>query len=217
MDQFISRLGRAGHALLLDCRSLDYEQVPMALRGVRLGVCHSGVSRGLAASAYNQRRAECDEGVALLRRHLPHIRALRDVTRADLERYGGDLPPVVERRCRHVVEENARVQEAAVALHAGDVSRLGELFVASHASLRDLYEVSSRELDTLVELAMAVPGVAGARLTGAGFGGCTVNLVHEEAWDDFTRTIETQYPARTGKEPTIYRCRIVQGAQVWEA
>jgi galactokinase len=217
MDQFISRLGRAGHALLLDCRSLDYEQVPMTLRGFRLGVCHSGVSRGLAASAYNQRRAECDEGVALLRRHMPHIRALRDVTCADLERYGGDLPPVVERRCRHVVEENARVQEAAVALRAGDLTRLGELLVASHASLRDLYEVSSRELDTLVELAMAVPGVAGARLTGAGFGGCTVNLVREDAWDDFTRTIETQYPARTGKEPTIYHCHIVQGAQVWEA
>ncbi len=215
MDQFISRLGRAGHALLLDCRSLDYENVPMALPNVVMGVCHSGVSRGLASSAYNERRAECDKGVALLQRHRPEIRALRDVTPEDLDRWGSDLPPVVLQRCRHVVEEDLRVHQAATALRAGDLPRLAELFAASHASLRDLYEVSSPELDALVDIAASVPGVA-ARLTGAGFGGCTVNLVPEAAWPTFADAIQTQYPARTHKEPTIYLCQTVDGAQVWQ-
>ncbi len=217
MDQFISRMGAADHALLLDCRSLEYQQVPMALPGVRLGVCHSGVSRGLTSSAYNQRRDECAQGVAILQRRLPHVRALRDVTPADLQRYGAELPPVALRRCRHVVEEDERVQQAAVALRAGDLETLGRLFAASHASLRDLYEVSSPELDALVEIAAATPGVVAARLTGAGFGGCTVNLVRDEAWPEFQRRIESEYPARTGKQPKVYACEVVDGARVWEA
>ena len=217
MDQFISRMGAADHALLLDCRGLEYEQVPMALPGVRLGVCHSGVSRGLTSSAYNQRRDECNQGVTILQRRLPHVRTLRDVTPADLERYGAELPPVVLNRCRHVVEEDERVQQATVALRAGDLETLGRLFAASHASLRDLYEVSSPELDTLVEIAAATPGVEAARLTGAGFGGCTVNLVRDEAWPEFQRRIESEYPARTGKQPKVYACEVVDGARVWEA
>jgi galactokinase len=213
MDQFISRLGRRGHALLIDCRSLEYEPVAMELPGIVLGVVHSGVPRGLAGSAYNERRAECAAGVRLLRQYLPEIRALRDVQPEDFARLAEHLPEPIRRRCRHVVTENGRVGRAAAALRAGDTDRLGVLFAASQDSLRDDYEVSLPEIDALVEIARAHGSLA-SRMTGGGFGGCTVNLLPEAAWEGFVRGVVTDYPARTRRKPVIFRCRVVDGASL---
>jgi len=213
MDQFVSRLGKAGHALLLDCRSLAYAPIPMDLPGIVLGVVHSGVPRGLAGSKYNERREECAEGVRLLQQSLPDIRALRDVQPAEFALVEERLPAVIRRRCRHVIMEDARVGEAAEALRAGDVARLGDLFARSQASMRDDYAITVPEVDTLVEVALAHGSVA-SRMTGGGFGGCTVNLVPEERWDAFTRGVMTEYPRVTGRTPAIYRCRAVDGASI---
>ncbi len=212
MDQFISRLGVAGHALLIDCRSLDYRAVPMALPDMVLGVVHSGVPRGLASSEYNDRRRECAEGVELLKQHLPDIRALRDVSPAEFALVEQRLPDTIRHRCRHVITEDARVGEAVEALGVGDTIRLGELFAASQASMRDDYAITVPEIDTLVELARTHGAVA-ARMTGGGFGGCTVNLVPEGDWERFERGVMADYPAQANNhQPTIYRCRAVDGA-----
>lgn len=213
MDQFISRLGVADHALLLDCRTLDYQPVPLALPGIVLGVVHSGVPRGLAGSAYNDRRRECAEGVRLLQLELPQIRALRDVQPAEFALLEERLPDIIRRRCRHVITENARVGEAAEALRAGDTARLGWLFQASQDSMRDDYAISLPEIDALVEIARA-HGALAARMTGGGFGGCTVNLVPEVDWPRFERGVTSEYAARTGRTPTIFRCRAVDGASI---
>ncbi len=211
MDQFISALGRRDHALWIDCRSLDYRLVPLPA-DVRLVVADSGVRRGLVASAYNQRRAECEEGVRRLAERLPGIRALRDVSVAAFEAHKDVLPEPVRRRVQHVVYENQRVLDAVAALERGDLAAMGRLMDASHTSLRDLYEVSGPELDALVEIARSVPGCLGARLTGAGFGGCTVNLVEQRAVPAVVAAIERDYPARTGRTPRVYICRAVDGA-----
>ena len=213
MDQFISRLGRRGHALLIDCRSLEYEPVAMELPGIALGVVHSGVPRGLAGSAYNERRAECAAGVRLLRQYLPEIHALRDVQPEAFARLAERLPEPIRRRCRHVINENGRVGMAAAALRASDTNRLGVLFAASQDSLRDDYEVSLPEIDALVEIARAHGSLA-SRMTGGGFGGCTVNLVPETAWEGFARGVAADYPARTRRKPVIFRCRVVDGASL---
>ena len=211
MDQFASAAGVVGQAILLDCRSLDVRHVPLPA-DLRLVVCHSGSSHRLETSEYNQRRAECDRAVAEIRRLDPSVTALRDVTPELLAAAEPQMDEVAARRARHVVEEDIRVHEAEVALAAGDLVEIGRLFAASHASLRDLYEVSSPELDALVEIAMAVPGVVAARLTGAGFGGSTVNLVRPEAVDALRAAVERDYPARTGLTPTVLAVDAVDGA-----
>ena len=211
MDQFIAAFGRAGHALMLDCRSLDYNLLPIP-PDVRLVICNTMVKHELAAGEYNRRRADCESGVSALRPHLPHIHALRDVTLADLEKHRNDLPEVVHRRCRHVIGENQRVLAAADALRSGKLDRFGQLMFESHRSLRDDYEVSCRELDLLVELASACEGVYGARMTGGGFGGCTVNLVRSDAVDRFQCRIKEAYEKVTGKIPDVYVCSAAQGA-----
>lgn len=213
MDQFISRLGVSGHALLIDCRSLEYEPVAVALPDVVLGVVHSGVPRGLAGSAYNDRRRECAEGVQLLQQYLPQITALRDVQPADFARVEGHLPDLIRRRCRHVVSEDARVGLAAEALRAGDTAALGELFAASQNSMRDDYDISLPEIDALVEIARAHGSLA-SRMTGGGFGGCTVNLVPERAWGRFENGVLAEYSTRTQRKPAVFRCRIVDGASI---
>ena len=180
MDQFISCCGHARRALMLDCRSLDYRLLPLP-PDVSLVICNTMVKHELASGEYNKRRAECEAGVSRLARDLPHVRALRDVTLADLARYSRDLPELIYRRCRHVVSENARVMEAVGALESGDVAVFGRLMAESHRSLRDDYEVSCTELDLMVELAGQAKGVLGARMTGGGFGGCTINLVPDRA------------------------------------
>jgi galactokinase len=214
MDQFIASFGAAGHALMLDCRSLEFELLAIA-HGLSLVVCNSMVRHELASGEYNRRRADCETGVKLLRKRMPGICALRDATRADLDKYKYLLPEVVYRRCRHVVSENYRVRAAAEALRAGDAKRLGHLMYLSHASLRDDYEVSCKELDLLVELASSISGVYGARMTGGGFGGCTVNLVSSDSAELFKERIAAQYQQKTGIEPDIYICKAAQGAEEW--
>ena len=213
MDQFASACGRAGHALLLDCRTLAWQPVPLPA-GVAVVVADTMVRRELGSSEYNLRRAQCEEAVRALSAHLPGIRALRDVAVADFNRYAAQLPEVVARRARHVVEECDRTQRAVVLLQAGRAEEFGQLMNACHASLRDLYEVSCPELDTMVSAAQALPGCYGARLTGAGFGGCTVNLVAAAAAADFTRALAARYEQATGKRPDIYVCTAADGARV---
>lgn len=212
MDQFIASYGQKGRALLLDCRSLDYELLPLSDHA-RLVICNTMVKHELASGEYNKRRAECEAGVQHLAQKLPAVRALRDVSGADLERYGCDLPPVVYRRCRHVITENARVLQAAGALKRNDLAEIGRLMNESHRSLREDYEVSCEELDTMVALARLVEGVYGARMTGGGFGGCTINLVAAESVDDFKRAVAPGYQKATGILPEIYVCRAAAGVE----
>jgi galactokinase len=211
MDQFIITFGRLQHALMLDCRSFEYRLVPIP-EGARVVVANSMVRHELAAGEYNRRRADCEAGVRILRRHFPGVRALRDVTAADLESHKSELPDPVYRRCRHVISENQRVLGAAEALQAGDLDRVGQFMCESHRSLRCDYEVSSAELDVLVELASACQGVYGARMTGGGFGGCTVNLVRSDAVERLQGKIGEGYARATGIIPALYLCSAAQGA-----
>jgi len=215
MDQFIAVFGSASHALMLDCRSLNYEVLPIPA-DVRLVISNSMVKHELAAGEYNRRRADCEAAVRTLQQHLPKVRALRDVTLSDLETYRRELSETVYRRARHVITENARVLAAAEALQAGDLSHFGQLMNDSHHSLRDDYEVSSHELDLLVELASAYPGVYGSRMTGGGFGGCTISLVHSDAVDHFQASIAASYKKETGIMPDVYVCSATQGAGAWQ-
>ena len=211
MDQFISVLGRRDHALLIDCRSLGYRLVPLP-QGVAIVVADTMKRRGLVDSEYNARRRECEEGARLLGEHIPGVRALRDVTPDQFARHAEKLPPVIRRRCRHVISENARVERAVAALEAGDLASFGELMVDSHRSLRDDYQVSCRELDVMVEAALKIEGVYGSRMTGAGFGGCTVSLVAEDAVPTFCEQVAAEYEAVIGVQPQIYACRASDGA-----
>jgi galactokinase len=211
MDQFISCCGRAGHALELDCRSLEYRLLPLPA-GVSLVICNTMIKHAHAGGEYNQRRAECEEGVRLLASQLPGVRSLRDVELSDLERYGRELPEKIYRRCRHVVSENARVLNASAALQNGDVTALGKLMEESHRSLRDDYEVSCAELDLMVELAGKQVGVCGSRMTGGGFGGSTINLVANDAVEQFQSTMAKEYEHRTGLVPQILVVSASDGA-----
>jgi galactokinase len=213
MDQFASACGVAGAALLLDCRSREWRPVPLP-DDVWLVVLHSGSPRRLAGSEYNVRRAQCEAGVAAIAKLEPGVRSLRDVTPAMLDAAADHLEPVVLKRCRHVVAENERVGRTVDALGAGDLRTVGEMFAASHASLRDLYEVSSPELDALVEIASSLPGVIAARMTGAGFGGCTVNLVRPGAVDELRAVVERDYPSRTGLIPRVFPVKAAAGAGI---
>ena len=212
MDQFVSCMGKAGHAILLDCRSLEFKFVPIPAN-LRLVVCNTTVKHELATGTYNTRRAECEEGVRYFRKHDPGIRALRDVSPALLEQHARDLPATIWMRCCHVVGENQRTLDAAHALAAGDLSRVGELMRESHRSLRDLYQVSCRELDIMVEAAEGLPGFCGGRMTGGGFGGCTVNLVCQENASEFAATVAQRYRQATGITPEIYICSAEDGVQ----
>ena len=213
MDQFASACGVKDRALFLDCRASTWQEVHLPPE-VSIVVADTSVRRSLTDSAYNDRRAACEEAVRILRDCLPGIRALRDVSVEQFNRHAGRLPEVVEKRARHVVEEIERTGSAAALLEAGNVARFGELMNACHASLRDLYEVSCPELDVMVSLAQALPGCYGARLTGAGFGGCTVNLVAVEAAEAFARHLAAGYAAKTGLQPEITICRAADGAGV---
>jgi galactokinase len=212
MDQFISMMAREGHALLLDCRSLKYTQVPLILRDACFVVCHSGVKHALVDSEYNQRRSECESGVAVLRGHYPEIKALRDVDPNRLEAHRDELGDPVYRRCRHVVTENERVLMSHKLLVEDDLPGFGRLMNASHNSLRDDYQVSCPEIDLLVDLAREVPGVLGSRITGGGFGGCTISLVMADAVDAFENHIAPAYKRATGIEPRFYPSKAADGA-----
>lgn len=212
MDQMASALGVKGHALLLDCRTLETETVPLP-QGFAIVVADTGVRRQLAASEYNVRRSQCERAVQLLSADLPGIRALRDVTLNDLERLKKRLPEVIYRRARHVISDNARVFQVKEALQKGGLETVGALMRAGHVSLRDDYEVSSPELDVLVEAAWKVEGCYGSRLTGAGFGGCTVSLVATEAVPNFQAQVAAAYEKAFGRRPEIYVCQAADGVK----
>lgn len=203
MDQLTSCLAKANHALLIDCRSLDVKYIPLDSHDVVFVVCNSGVKHELASSEYNTRRAECERGVEILKEKLPNIKALRDVSVNEFNQYEEHLPEPVKRRCRHVITENERTLAATDALSSNDFTLMGELMIQSHNSLRDDYEVSCKELDTLVEIALKTEGVYGARMTGGGFGGSTVNLVMREAIERFQEKVFKEYKAATQIEPSI--------------
>ncbi|MEJ7863075.1 MAG: galactokinase [Pyrinomonadaceae bacterium] len=212
MDQYVSALGRRHHALLIDCRSLEATQIPFAAQDAAIVICDSKVKHELADSEYNTRRAQCEEGVELLKEFLPGITKLRDVSVEDFAKYKSKLPETIKKRCRHVVMENERTISAAKALKNNDLAEFGRLMWLSHASLRDDYEVSCRELDLLVEVAQKSRLVLGARMTGGGFGGSTVNLVPLEYVDEFTEKITTEYKQQTSIESAVYKTGAADGA-----
>ncbi|MFH0964684.1 MAG: galactokinase [Planctomycetota bacterium] len=214
MDQMVILNAREDNALLIDCRSLLYEWVPLHLREHTICVCDTGVKHALARTAYNQRRSECDAAARHFAKRLPGVRALRDVTIEELKAEGAGLTPTVLKRARHVISENRRVVESIDALRKGDLARFGGLMNESHDSLRTDYDVSSAELNTLVDAARSVDGTLGARLTGAGFGGCTVNLLRADAITAFTETVSEKCADAFGHTPKIYISRARRGARV---
>jgi galactokinase len=211
MDQLASACGRAGHALLMDCRSLEISYAPLDAR-VRVVILDTAKRRGLADSAYNERRAEC----AAAARGCGAV-SLRDVAMVDLEKHRDELGAVTFQRARHVVSENARTLNAHELLRRGELAAVGGLMNESHASLRDDFAVSCNELDAMVECARELRGCLGARMTGAGFGGCAVALVETAAVDTFTASVADAYVARTGLTPAIHVCRAVDGAEILES
>ena len=227
MDQTISLLGQENHGLFLDCRSLEYEHVPLNLADHYIAICNTKVKRELAASEYNKRRAECERGVDILRRWVPGISSLRDIKLTDFKKYEVELPALTQKRCRYVIEENARVLDAVSVLKGRSqrtsartdesLIRFGSLMNASHNGLRDDYEVSCKELDLLTDIARSTTGVIGSRMTGAGFGGCTVSIVQRDALEAFETRMTTEYHEQTGIAPEIYICRVSNGAQVFRS
>ena len=212
MDQFTSAFAREGTAMLLDCRSLEIDYIPLILDEVAIVVIDTKVKHSLASSEYNTRREECEMGVEILKRYLPYIKSLRDVTPADLYVQGDALSDVILRRCRHVITENDRTVAAARALRERDLAAVGKLMFESHRSLRVDYEVSSPELDTLVEAAATVDGVFGSRMTGGGFGGGTVTLVKKGSVEDLRLNCVEAYYAQFGREPDVYTFKVASGA-----
>jgi galactokinase len=204
MDQLTATFGVKNHCMLIDCRSLDRKLTPLQVPGFTVVVCDTAVKHKLATSAYNQRRLECEESVALLRTYDTAIRSLRDVTSAELESYVDRLPQTLYHRSRHVVSENERTVAAVQALVERDVNRLGELMNLSHESLRDDYEVSCPELDLMVQLSRRLKCVVGARMMGGGFGGSTVNLVGRDAVSEFRERVSEAYQLATGLTPSIF-------------
>jgi galactokinase len=211
MDQFAEACGVAGSAMLLDCRSLEWRAVRLP-DDVTIVVLDTGSPRKLERSAYNERRAQCEEALATIKATEPTVAALRDVTPVLLEANRQAMDPVAYRRARHIVTEDGRVARTVAALEAGDMATVGEAFAASHASLRDDFGVVSPELDAMVEIATAVAGVLAARMTGAGFGGCTVNLVRPDAVEALRLAVERDYPARTGLAPRVLPVHATDGA-----
>ncbi len=212
MDQFAVGMGKEDHAMLLDCNTLDYEYVPFVLEGVKIVIGNTKKRRGLADSKYNERRSECDEALEALQQELD-ITYLCDLDLDTYKRHAHLIEnPIVRNRALHAVSENERVKACVEALRGGDLVKAGELLNASHASLRDLYEVTGVELDTMVEEAQKIDGTLGARMTGAGFGGCTVALVKEEAVKRYIDAVGEAYEARTGLVPEFYVAGVGDGA-----
>lgn len=212
MDQFASVFGKSRNAMLLDCRSLDLEYIPIVLGDTAIAVIDTKVKHNLAATEYNTRRRECEMGVEIFAQNLPGIRSLRDVAIEDLDEYGNLLAEKIRRRCRHVISENDRTIAAASALRSGDIVEFGRLMFESHRSLRDDYEVSCPELDCLVDAAGSVTGVHGARMTGGGFGGCTVNLVDRSSINALRSSVVEKYEERFGILPDFYLFEASDGA-----
>jgi galactokinase len=213
MDQFASACGVANKLLLLDCRSLEWKTIPLP-EDVSIVIADTTVRRKLTSGEYNKRRFACEEAVRLLREDLPETKSLRDVSVEEFNRFVERLPEEVAKRARHVVEEIERSKQAEALLESGNIQRFGELMNQCHASLRDLYEVSCPELNSMVHVAQSLKGCYGARLTGAGFGGCTVNLVAREEAERFAKALARGYEAETGLHPEIYITHASNGAEV---
>ncbi|MBI3153241.1 MAG: galactokinase [Chloroflexi bacterium] len=213
MDQFASACGAANKLLLLDCRSLEWKAVPLP-ENVSIVIADTTVRRKLTSGEYNKHRAACEEAVRLLQQNLPNIKSLRDVSVEEFNRLADQLPAEIEKRARHVVEEIGRSNQAEALLEAGDIQSFGRLMNECHASLRDLYEVSCPELNVMAGIAQSIEGCYGARLTGAGFGGCTVNLVAKERVDGFSKILAKSYESKTGLHPEIYITSVSNGAEL---
>lgn len=211
MDPFVSCMAKKGQALLLDCRSLDFQLVPIP-SGVRLVVCNTMVKHDLATGAYNTRREECEQATSFFAGKDPEVRALRDVSVEMLERYANELPSLIRKRCTHVVRENQRTIDLSHALANADWTRVAQLMKQSHQSLRDLYEVSCRELDIMVDAAEGLSGFLGGRMTGGGFGGCTINLVRDNETPAFAAKVTELYCKATGIDPQTYLCDAGDGS-----
>ena len=208
MDQFASCFGSANHAILLDCRSLEYQLLPLPA-GVTMVICNTMVKHEHSGGEYNDRRAQCEEGVRILKQYYPGIKALRDVTLAELESQRTEhrherMPELIYRRCHHIVSENERVLRTVEALKKGDLKTVGSCMAESHLSMKNDYEISCRELDIMVELAQKIPGLIGARMTGGGFGGCTINLVRNDSVEQFRNDIRAAYREATAIDADIY-------------
>jgi galactokinase len=213
MDQFASACGVENRLLLLDCRSLEWKTIPLP-NDLSIVIADTRVRRKLTSGEYNRRRFACEEAVRLLKQDLPDIRSLRDVSPEEFNRYATKLPDEVSKRARHVVEEIERSKQAEALLQAGNIQLFGELMNECHVSLRDLYEVSCPELDVMASVAQSLDGCYGARLTGAGFGGCTVNLVERERAHAFSQALAKGYESRVGYAPEIYISYASTGAEL---
>ena len=217
MDQYVSCLGKKNYALFIDCRSNDYEPVPFRDHNYQIVICNSKIQRGLVNSEYNRRKEECKIATEFFKHKLNReIRALRDISIDEYKKYQSQLPEVIARRARHIISENCRVQSGVQALREGNFSTFGQLMIESHQSLKVDYEVSCAELDLLVDLAIKQEGVLGARMTGAGFGGCTVNLLKRDYVNTFKKRIKKEYKKITGINPDIYLTSPAEGAKVIE-
>ena len=213
MDQFASMFGKKDHVIKLDCRSLDYEYVPFKLDGYKIILLNTNVKHNLASSEYNTRRQQCEQGVSLIAKHHPAIRSLRDVTIDMLRKYVEPIDPLIYKRCKYVVTENERLLGACEDLKRGDINALGKKMYDTHHGLSYFYSVSCKELDFLVSYVSKIPAVAGARMMGGGFGGCTINLVKEEAIDTLVKDISAAYAEAMGLPLTAHIASIENGTE----
>jgi len=213
MDQFASVFGRKDHVILLDCRDYSHQYFPFKIRDYSIVLCDTNVKHSLASSEYNVRRRECEEGVEILKKYNPGISALRDVSSGFLHRNESDLPPIVYKRCKYVVEENERVSLACKLLSASDIKDFGKLMYQSHEGLKNQYEVSCRELDILVEATLNMDYVLGARMMGGGFGGCTINLLKTTKIDTFKKLLASYYYEQLQSDISFYNVNIGDGTK----
>lgn len=214
MDQFASAMGKKDHAILLDCRDLSYKYIPLELKGYKIVISNTKKKRSLAAVKYNERRSECEKGLEILKKVLPDITCLGDVSAEQFEQYKHTIEDeVIRKRVEHVIYEDDRVLKSAEALKNNEFEKFGKYMIESHNSLRDLYEVTGVELDTLVEEALKIDGVIGSRMTGAGFGGCTVSIVREDAVDSFIEKVGKAYQDKTGIKAEFYISEIGDGGR----
>jgi len=214
MDQFASVFGKKDHVIRLDCQSLEYEYVPLRMEGFRIVLLNTNVKHSLGSSEYNTRRSQCESGVALVKAHHSEVNSLRDVTLAQLDQYVAPVDPLVYRRCKYVVEENDRLLSGCEDLKAGNVEALGKKMFLSHEGLSREYEVSCTELDFLVDAVRNHPGVLGARMMGGGFGGCTINLVKEDAIEKLVAEIKPAYEKEMKLSLTYYVASIENGTEI---
>ncbi len=214
MDQFASAMGKADHAIFLNCRDLSYKHVPLNLKGYKIVIANTNKKRGLADSKYNERRSQCEAAFEILKGFLPEATCLGDISMEEFNRFKHEIKDeTIRKRAEHIIAEDDRVLRSVEALNNDEIELFGQYMIASHDSLRDLYEVTGNELDTLVEEALKISGVAGSRMTGAGFGGCTVSIVREEAVDGFINEVGKGYTARTGLVPAFYVSEVGDGGR----